>query len=137
MDMKIVNVKIEDIVVKDRIRKKMGDLSRLENSIKQYGLLSPIVISKENILISGLRRVTACKNIGLTEIAAVVTDVEDGIMALDMECQENLCRKTLTDIEVDKIIEMKKEFVPKELRKRGLFSKIFSKTSKLLGKGEE
>ena len=136
MDMKIVSVKIEDVIVKDRIRESLGDLSRLEKSIQQYGLLSPIVINKNNILVSGLRRLNACKNLGNTEVSAVITDVEDDIVTLNMECQENLCRKTLTDIEIDKIIKTKKKFVPKELKKRGIFSKILSKTSKLLGKGE-
>ena len=49
-------LKISEIIIKDRIRKEMGDLVSLEKSIHKLGLLHPIVISENNELIAGKRR---------------------------------------------------------------------------------
>ena len=48
-------MKIHDIIIKHRIRKDLGDLSSLKQSIEKYGLLHPIIINKKNELISGER----------------------------------------------------------------------------------
>ena len=42
-----------------------GNTEDLETSIQENGLLDPIVITKDNTIISGHRRWNACKNIGL------------------------------------------------------------------------
>lgn len=77
-------------------------LSDLENSIRQYGLMQPVVLRKINEseyeLIAGERRLRACKNIGLSEISAVVvkaSGTDSAIMALI----ENIQRENLGYIE--------------------------------------
>ena len=52
----ISNIKYED---KTRFRKDLGDLRPLIESIKRHGLLHPIVLTEDNQLICGRRRLAA------------------------------------------------------------------------------
>ena len=61
-------MKISDIKIGKRFRKDMGDLTSLKNSIKELGLLQPIVIDENNNLIAGFRRLQACKELGKIDI---------------------------------------------------------------------
>ena len=46
-------IPIEDIKEKKRIRKEMGDITALADSLKRFGQISPIVITKDNVLVAG------------------------------------------------------------------------------------
>lgn len=52
---------ISDIKIRKRHRKKLGDLESLKQSIEDIGLLHPVVINEENVLIAGRRRLEAYK----------------------------------------------------------------------------
>ena len=45
--------------IKTRFRQDLGDLKPLIESIKRHGLLHPIVLSEDNQLICGRRRLAA------------------------------------------------------------------------------
>lgn len=78
------------------------DLRDLGTSIKEVGLLQPIVVRKVEDeryeLIMGERRFRASKAIGLTEIPAIVRQTEDNRMLLDA-LLENLQRAQLNPLE--------------------------------------
>ena len=59
-----------------------GNTDDLEASIEENGLLDPIVITKDNIIISGHRRWKACDNIGMEKIDVRVEDFQDETIAL-------------------------------------------------------
>ena len=59
-----------------------GNTEDLEASIQENGLLDPIVITKDNTIISGHRRWNACKNIGLENVDVRVEDFQDETIAL-------------------------------------------------------
>lgn len=63
-------VRCTDIVIPEREdrQRKVIDTSDLEPSIKQYGVLQPIIIDDDNVLIAGERRLTASLRLGLEEI---------------------------------------------------------------------
>ena len=67
-------IKIEDIKVKKRVRKDLGDIDSLKESIRLYGLLNPITINADHELVAGERRLEACKALGMERINAVVLD---------------------------------------------------------------
>lgn len=78
------------------------ELSELAKSIKQYGLIQPIAVRKisngEFELISGERRLRACKKIGLLKVPAVIINVmrtDSAILAII----ENIQRKDLDYLE--------------------------------------
>ena len=55
---------IDEIKVPSRLRKYMGDIAALSQSIKAVGLLHPVVVDKDNNLIAGARRLEAVKLLG-------------------------------------------------------------------------
>ncbi|MDR1024331.1 MAG: ParB N-terminal domain-containing protein [Treponema sp.] len=88
-----MQVPIEDIIVKKRIRQDMGNIEALAESLKKFGQISPVVISKKNVLITGGRRLEAAKSLGWRTINAVVIDIPAGLSQLEYEVEENLQRQ--------------------------------------------
>jgi len=86
-------VPINDIKVKKRLRKEMGDINALAESMKRFGQISPILITKKNVLIAGGRRLEAAKTLGWTTINAVVAEIPDELTKLEYELEENLQRR--------------------------------------------
>ena len=91
-----MQVLIEDIIVKKRIRKDMGDIDALAESLKRYGQISPIVISNKNMLIAGGRRLEAAKRLGWRTINAVISESTDELSRLELEIEENIQRRDFT-----------------------------------------
>lgn len=78
-------------------------LEELAGSIKEYGLIQPVVVFKKDefdyILIAGERRFRACKLLGKEEIKAVVLNVDD-IKLRELALIENIQRENLNPIEL-------------------------------------
>jgi len=92
-------VQIKDIKVKKRIRKDMGDIAALADSMKRFGQISPILITKKNVLIAGGRRLEAARNLGWNTINAVVAEIPDELSKLEYELEENIQRRNFTQTE--------------------------------------
>ncbi len=90
---------VESILVADRYRKDIGDVSDLAQSIVEVGLLNPITVREWHggyRLVAGERRLTAFKQLGLAEIPArVARDIGDARDALVAERDENTARKPM------------------------------------------
>ncbi len=93
-------MKIEDIKVRRRIRKDVGDLSGLKDSLRRYGLLNPITVNSRHELIAGERRLEAAKALGWERIAVNIVDISDKVSLLEMELEENNVRVPFTDDEL-------------------------------------
>ncbi len=94
-------VKIEDIKVKKRVRRDLGDLTALKESMHRYGLMNPITLNSSYELVAGERRLEAAKSLGWERINANVLDSNvDNIRQLEMELEENNQRKEFTDEEL-------------------------------------
>lgn len=96
----IADVAVGDIKVADRLRKTLGDLSSLEGSMKQLGLLEPIGITRDKQLVFGLRRLECAKKLGWDTIRAVIIDDADSLRLKLVELAENLKRKGMSWWEV-------------------------------------
>ena len=94
-------VPVADIKVKKRVRKDMGDISALADSMKRFGQICPIVISKKNILIAGGRRLEAARSLGWRTINAVIAEVPDELSKLEYEVEENIQRRDFTKEEAE------------------------------------
>lgn len=93
-------MKIGDIIIGERHRKDMGDLDALAESIRSVGLLQPLVVTPENVLVSGERRLHAVKALGWEEVPVHIADgLEDALKLLIAERDENTCRKDFTHTE--------------------------------------
>ncbi len=94
-------VPIADVRVEDRHRRDLGDLSELRESIQHVGLLHPIVVTTDLLLVAGQRRLEACRQLGMTEVpASVVTGMDEASDLLVAERDENTCRKPMTASEL-------------------------------------
>ena len=67
---------ISKIKVGIRIRKDYGDIAELAESIKQDGLISPVILRKTDgdryKLLAGNRRLKACKMLKMSTIDAII-----------------------------------------------------------------
>ncbi len=93
-------VNISDIKVKRRVRKDLGNLEDLKDSLRRYGLLNPITLNSKYQLVAGERRLEAAKAIGWTSINANIIDNLTPLSQLEMELEENNQRKEFTDEEL-------------------------------------
>lgn len=88
---------------------RMGtDVSELEKSIQTLGLIAPLVITPDNIILAGARRYQAMLNLGFTEAPVMVVDknkLERELVSID----ENLVRKDLSKMEVESHLRRAKE----------------------------
>lgn len=85
-------------------RKEFDDasLTELSESIKEHGVLQPIIVRKAGTqyeIVVGERRYRASKLAGKKEIPAVIRDLSDE-QSMEMAILENLQREDLTPIEV-------------------------------------
>lgn len=88
-------IAITDIKLGDRQRTSVGDISKLSDSIKRYGLLQPLVVDANNTLIAGGRRFTALTALGWKQVPVYrLSDLPPHIRA-EMELEENVRREAL------------------------------------------
>jgi ParB family transcriptional regulator, chromosome partitioning protein len=59
---------IAAIKVGKRHRRDLGDIDALAASIEDIGLLHPIIVNEDGLLLAGARRLAACKRLGWKKI---------------------------------------------------------------------
>jgi N6-adenosine-specific RNA methylase IME4 len=91
---------IADIVVGERHRRDLGDVGALAANIADVGLLHPIVITPDDRLIAGERRLEAYKRLGRTHIPVTIVPLDDIVRG---ELAENAERKDFLPSEIDAI----------------------------------
>ncbi|MCF7946064.1 MAG: ParB N-terminal domain-containing protein [Spirochaetia bacterium] len=95
-----MQIRVDEIKVKRRIRKDLGDLSQLMDSIKDHGLMNPIVINEKRELIAGERRLESVKALGWKTVDVHIIHTPNGVNKIQMEIDENLYRRPLTTSEL-------------------------------------
>lgn len=99
MNTEITRMKVSEITVGERRRSDMGDIAGLATSIQEYGLLHPIIVDDDGVLIAGGRRLAAMVKLGFEDVPVRrwQTLGEDDRRIIELE--ENLQRKDLTAYE--------------------------------------
>ena len=106
------NIETNKIAIKDIVRNKFqprknfnkDSLAELTNSIKEQGVIQPIIVRPSASLdgkyeiIAGERRWLASQNAGLHEVPTVVLNVDD-VKSLEFAIVENVQRQDLNPIE--------------------------------------
>jgi len=104
--MRVQDVPIADIVARPDVPAAtivQHTVDELAASIHDVGLISPIMVRPTTRFISGIKkakweilvgrhRVEACRQLGHTTIAAVISETEDNLKAEQIELEENLRR---------------------------------------------
>ncbi len=117
---------ISEIVILERFRKNLGDLIPLEKSIHKLGLLHPIVVSENNELIAGQRRLVACKNLEWEEVPVTVINIQK---LRDGEIDENQIREDFTSDEQIGIADYVEVDIRKENHGKNQYTESASKES--------
>ena len=94
-------VPIDEIKVKKRIRKDLGDISALADSMRRFGQICPIVITKSNTLVAGQRRLEAARSLGWRTVNVVIAEIPDELTKLEYEVEENIQRRDFTASEIE------------------------------------
>ena len=101
---KLKNLKIIEVEPnRDQARKKFDQeaLEELAQSIKEYGLIQPIVVTKKDgyySIVAGERRWRASKIAGLTEIPAIIREDDEKVNS-EISLIENMQREDLNPVE--------------------------------------
>lgn len=103
---KVLKIPILDIFLNPKQPRRSFDsesLKSLSESIKQYGILQPLVVTKVDggyELIAGERRLRASRMAGLTEVPAILKENDyDDQRKLELALIENIQRENLNDID--------------------------------------
>lgn len=92
------------IKVGDRFREDLGNIEELAASIREKGLIQPISVNTDFVLLAGGRRYTACKALGLDKVPVVIREGNDEVDAREVELMENIHRKEMGWQEKAKLI---------------------------------
>ena len=137
----ILHVPIEDIIP-NRFQPRLSfddtSLNDLALSIKQHGIIQPLVLRRKNDkyeIIAGERRFKAAKLAGLASVPAVISNLDDNASA-EVAIVENIQRKDLTAIEEAKSFQalLDKGYMTQDelARKMGLSQSAISNKLRLL-----
>ena len=80
----------------------------LADSIRELGLLNPVTVDRENVLIAGLHRLEAVKVLGWVDVECTVSSL-DGLEAELAEIDENIVRSDISALEYGEILLRRKE----------------------------
>lgn len=107
---KVVELNITEVEPMLNQPRKIFDKEKLEElteSIKEHGVLQPILVVKDEsgyTIVAGERRWRAAKNAGLKEIPAIIKDYTDG-KKKQVALIENIQREDLNIVEIAKAIK--------------------------------
>ncbi len=90
-----MEVRIDSVVVRKRIRSDLGDLEPMMDSLRRHGQLNPILINRRSELIAGHRRLESARRLGWTSVQAVMVEHVSDQRMLELEIEENVQRRQL------------------------------------------
>lgn len=95
-----MQIPVESIIVRHRLRRELGDIDGLMESLRKHGQLAPILINRRHELIAGFRRLEAARRLGWTAVKAEIVDSQSDTDRLELEIEENVQRRDLSQDEV-------------------------------------
>lgn len=91
-----MKIKLKDIVIGDRYRKEFINIDTLADSISKNGLIHPLTIDENNLLIAGERRYKACQMLKLEEVEVNYRNDLTEAQKKEIEIEENIRREQFT-----------------------------------------
>ncbi|MBM4309648.1 MAG: chromosome partitioning protein ParB [Deltaproteobacteria bacterium] len=91
---------LDQITVKKRVRMQLGDLQPLMDSLDTRGLMNPVTVNSRYELIAGHRRLESARRLGWDMIEVRIVDARDELGMLELELEENLHRLDFTTLEL-------------------------------------
>lgn len=101
---KFIQAPVDVIVVAENVRRDVGDIAELADSIRAHGVLEPIVCcpsadGKRVELLMGQRRLAAARSVGLETIPTILRPRPSDRDRILMQLAENLAREEMSPID--------------------------------------
>lgn len=110
---------VDSIHVGRRHRTELGDLDELAASIDRDGLLQPITITPDGVLVCGARRLAAIKQLGWRKVNVWVrSGISDRLGHLLAEQDDNVLHKPLTQTEAAALFRELKTLMHEDAARR-------------------
>ena len=116
-----MQMRIDEIIVRKRLRRDLGDLNTLAESIEKHGLLNPIIVNQKKVLLAGERRLESAKRLGWETIPVRVLENASRIEEVEIEIDENIHRKPFSMDEAGDAFELLEK-----LRNPGFFMRMLN-----------
>ncbi|GAA2516796.1 ParB N-terminal domain-containing protein [Rarobacter incanus] len=118
---------VSSIQVGRRHRTDLGDLEPLVASIKREGLLQPITVTPDGLLVCGARRLAAIKQLGWKTVNVWVrSGISDRLGQLLAEQDDNVLHKPLTLLEAAALYRELKEVLAQDAAQRQALTRFSS-----------
>ncbi len=98
-----MRIPIDKIKIGERMRKDIGNLQSLQDSLSRVGLLHPIIIDTNDRLIAGMRRLEAARRLDWDTIDVLQLDIKNTKDRILLEAEENTVRLDFTAEEIERI----------------------------------
>lgn len=129
-----LNRALSAITVGHRHRSDLGDIDQLAESIRRDGLLQPIAITPDGVLLSGRRRLAALERLGEKKVAVWVVDgVSDKLSALLAEQADQVHHKPLTETERATLYRELKQILAEDAVRRQEATRFGAETADVAG----
>src|SRR6478609_9222110 len=116
---------IDSITVGSRHRVDLGDVDTLAASIQRQGLLQPITVTPEGVLICGARRLAALRWLGVRKINVWVrAGVTDRLAQVLAEQDDDMLHKALTPTEAASLYQELKTLLAEDAARRQELSRF-------------
>lgn len=110
---------VESIIVGNRRRTDLGDLTALAESIARDGLLQPLTVTIDGVLVCGARRLAAIKQLGWRTVSVWVRSGISGRLGhLLAEQDDNMLHKDLTPVEAAALYRELKTLMAEDASRR-------------------
>ncbi len=116
-----MQMRVDEIIVRKRIRRDLGDLNELSESIEKHGLLNPVIVNNRKVLLAGERRLEAVKLLNWKTIPVRILENPSKLEELEIEIDENLHRKPFNPDEAGDAFRLLEK-----LKNPGWFRKLLS-----------
>lgn len=110
---------IDSIRIGTRHRVDLGDIDALASSIERQGLLQPITVTPEGVLVCGARRLAALRQLGVRKLNVWVrSGISDRLTEVLAEQDDNILHKALTATEAATLYRELKALLAEEAARR-------------------
>jgi ParB family chromosome partitioning protein len=116
---------VDSIRVGFRHRADLGDIDTLAESIERQGLLQPITVTPEGILVCGARRLAALRQLGIRKVSVWVrAGISDRLTQVLAEQDENALHKPLSPTEAAALYRECKALLAEDAARRQIASRF-------------
>ncbi|MGZ6583136.1 MAG: ParB N-terminal domain-containing protein [Solirubrobacteraceae bacterium] len=110
---------IDSITIGVRHRRDMGDIETLMRSIQEVGLLQPVTITPDGVLVCGARRLEALRRLGEHTLKVWVrSGISDELSHLLAQQDENTQRKPLSPLEAETLYREVNRLLKEDAQRR-------------------